>query len=132
MSFFSFVFGTFPAAIYFVYWSYHDATFPITMVSLRRRHISHTVVVSMFRFHQAINPFIYGFDNVQMCNEASKIGCIKFMLKMFKCFKKTPRNDQLVTICGDDTEICTGEIVNLMDNNGEIEPIDHSLHIVST
>ena len=119
-----------PAALYFFYWSLDDD--PITMVSLRRLHIFHTLALTMFRVHQAINPFIFGFDNVQMCNEASKIKSFKFIFKMFKCFKQTRRGDQLVTTCGDDTEICTGEIVNLIENNGEVEPVDHSLLIVST
>ena len=104
------------------------------MVSLRNQHISHTVVVSILRLHQAINPFIYGFGNVQIRTEASEIVCTRFMLKMFKCFKKTPRDDQLATIYEDDTEVSTGddEIVNLVENNHEIEPLDHSLHFVST
>ena len=101
--------------IHLAYW---PCAITADMVSLRKRHISHTIAVCMLRLHQAINPFIYGFGNALMRKEGSQIFCTKltFLNRIIcKWSKKQTSDNQLVT-----TPI-EREIISLMDNNDNIE-----------
>ena len=80
------------------------------MVTIRRRHLSHTIAICMLRLSQGFNPFIYGFANKHIRNESMKLIWKKIMILSYtsiRCVKKLPNKvtlqQNILTITSNDT-----------------------------
>ena len=75
------------------------------MVTIRRRHLSHTIAICMLRLSQGLNPFIYGFGNKSIRNESQKLFGRKVTILSYpairsckKPFKNVTLQQNIVTV----------------------------------
>ena len=96
------MFGTVPMACFIIYW---PCLVTGDMVTIRRRHLSHTIAICMLRLSRGFNPFIYGFANKSIRNESQKLFGRKITILSYpiirsceKQFKNVKLQQNIVTV----------------------------------